>query len=96
MELEAVTRRGSKANPVLVAGRIVGVDGQKGGGEVGVTASLLARSLLQDGVVGPEAAVRLLQSSGSLWARPESVTQGDWWEILCTDLVQGSVVSTMV
>ena len=29
VELEAVTRIGSKANPVLVAGRIVGVDGHK-------------------------------------------------------------------
>ena len=59
VEVDAVTRTGNKANPVLVAGRVMGVSGHKCGGEVGVTAGLLARSLLQDGVVGPRA-VRLL------------------------------------
>ena len=55
VEVDTATRMGSKANPVLVGGRIVGVDGHKCGGEVGVTEGLLDRSLLQDGVVGPKA-----------------------------------------
>ena len=42
----------------------------------------------QDGVVAAKAAARRLQVSGSLWARLESVTQGEWRANLCTDLVQ--------
>ena len=50
----------------------------------------------QGGVVGAKAAVRRLQGSGLLWARPGSTTQGDWWKNLCTDSVQDSVVSSVV
>ena len=37
VEVDAVIRTGNKANPVLVAGRVMGVSGHKCGGEVGVT-----------------------------------------------------------
>ena len=74
VEVDAVTRTDNKANPVLVAGRIVGVDGHKCGGEVGVTVGLLDRSFLQDGVVGSKAD-KLLKDSGLLWLSPEGGDQ---------------------
>ena len=69
-----MSRMGNKANPVLVAGRIVGVDRHKCGGEVEVTAGLLDRSLRQGGVVGAKAA-KLLKDSGLLWSSPEGGDQ---------------------
>ena len=140
VEVDAVIKTGNKANPVLVARRVAGVSGYKCGREVEEAAGLLARRPPRWSG-WPQGCLAATGGSGSLWARPESLTQasggrisaqtwcrwrpprwscccqgcckaatgqwvalgkagglntGDWWENLCPDLVQGSVVSTMV